>query len=123
MSAPSHPASGAFPHLTREALHDGSLPNDAWRGLKDRIDWSGVGSALHLSRRELELVQHIFDGKKLFAIAIEMQLARGTVKTYGQRIRQKLGISDQRELMLAVLEAHLRFQDAVGAPAVLNEKS
>ena len=82
-----------------------------------------MGSALHLSRRELELVQHIFDGKKLFAIAIEMQLARGTVKTYGQRIRQKLGISDQRELMLAVLEAHLRFQDAVGAPAVLNEKS
>ena len=122
MSAPSQPAFGGFPHQTRDALHNESLPNDAWRGLKDQVDWSRVGSALGLSRRELELVQHIFDGKKLVAIAIEMQLAMGTVKTYGQRIHQKLGISDQRELVLAVLEVHLRPGDAIAAPAVLKEK-
>ena len=122
MSGPNHRAIGAFPRQPDGSLDNESLPNDSWRGLKDKVDWSRVGSALRLSRRELELVQHIFEGKKLVAIANEMQLAMGTVKTYVQRIHQKLGICDQRELALAVLEAHLRLRDAIGAPAVLNEK-
>ncbi len=83
------------------------LPNDSWRELKHRVDWRRVRSALRLSRRELELVRHIFDGKKLAAIAKEMKLALGTVKTYSQRIHHKLDVTDQRELALAVLEAHL----------------
>ena len=107
---------------TRASSDNESLPNDSWRRLKDRVDWPRVRSALRLSPRELELVQHVFDGKKLVAIAIEMQLAMGTVKTYGQRIHQKLGISDQRELVLAVLEAHLRPRDSIRPPAVLKEK-
>lgn len=93
-----------------------------WRSLPSRVDWPRVGSALRLSRRELELVRHIFDGKKLAAIAKEMKLALGTVKTYSQRIHLKLDVTDQRELALAVLEAHLRFRDAIGAPDLLKEK-
>lgn len=79
-----------------------------WRSLPSRIDWPRVGSALRLSRREFELVRHIFDGKKLAAIAKEMKLALGTVKTYSQRIHRKLDVSDQRELALAVMNAHLQ---------------
>lgn len=78
------------------------------RSILSGQDWQRVGGALGLSRRELELVQHIFDGKKLSAVAQAMRLSLGTVKTYSQRIRQKLAVSDQRELTLAVLSTHLR---------------
>ncbi len=65
--------------------------------------WQRVNAQLGLSARELQLVQHIFEGKKLFAIAQDMKLSLGTVKTYNQRIHQKLGLSDQRELVLRVV--------------------
>ncbi|MCH8806747.1 MAG: response regulator transcription factor, partial [Planctomycetes bacterium] len=74
-----------------------------WRSLTSRIEWPRVGSALRLSRRELELVRHIFDGKKLAAIAKEMKLALGTVKTYSQRIHLKLDVSDHPALRSARL--------------------
>jgi len=70
--------------------------------------WELVGEELGLSRRQLELVRHVFDGKKLTTVASEMRLSLGTVKTYSQRIHQKLEIRDQRELALAVFGAYLR---------------
>jgi DNA-binding NarL/FixJ family response regulator len=66
-----------------------------------------VGQKLSLSPRELELVQHIFSGKKMLAIAQEMELSLGTVKTYAQRVHQKLQVSDQRELTLAIITTYL----------------
>ncbi len=82
-----------------------------WAGseILSTSDWQRVGSALGLSPRELELVQHIFAGKKLQTIAQDMRLSLGTVKTYSQRIHQKLRVSDQRELTVAVFSAYLRF--------------
>jgi len=62
---------------------------------------------LSLSPRELELVQHIFSGKKMLAIAQEMELSLGTVKTYSQRVHQKLQVTDQRELTLAIITTYL----------------
>ena len=86
----------------------GVADDQSGRSILTGQDWQRVGGALGLSRRELELVQHIFDGKKLFAVAQAMRLSLGTVKTYSQRIHQKLAVSDQRELTLAVLGTHLR---------------
>ncbi len=71
-------------------------------------DWQRVTEQLGFSARELEVVQHIFDGKKLVAIARDMGLSLGTVKTYSQRIHHKLQVSDQRELTVAVMSAHLQ---------------
>ena len=68
-----------------------------------RQQWTDVNAELGLSARELQLVQHIFEGKKLSTIARDMKLALGTVKTYNQRIHQKLGLSDQRDLILRVV--------------------
>ncbi len=76
--------------------------------LLSREEWQRVGKELNLSRRELELIQHLFDGKKLSVIARDMGLALGTVKTYSQRVHQKLGVSDQIELALTVMGAHLQ---------------
>jgi len=70
-------------------------------------DWHRVGRKLSLSPRELQLIQHIFEGKKLTAIAHDMGLSLGTVKTYCQRVHQKLQVSNQRELTLVILCAHL----------------
>ncbi len=76
------------------------------RALLSPDQWQGIGEELHLCHRELELIQHIFDGKKLAAIARDMGLSLGTVKTYSQRIHHKLQVSDQSELILAVMSAH-----------------
>ena len=71
-------------------------------------EWRRVGFDLNLSARELELVRHIFEGRRLQGAALDMGLALGTVKTYVRRIYTKLGVSDQRELTLAVVSTHLQ---------------
>ena len=63
------------------------------------------------------MLQHVFAGEKLLAMAGAMNLALGTVKTYTQRIHRKLQVCDQQELILAVIEAHLRLT-SVGGPIV-----
>ena len=82
-------------------------PTNNSRALLDSVQWPRVGKYLGLSSRELELVQHILAGKKMFAIAADMGLALGTVKTYSQRIHRKLNVADQRELTLAIVSTHL----------------
>jgi DNA-binding NarL/FixJ family response regulator len=82
-------------------------PNNG-RAILSETHWETIRQRLGLSGREMELVQHIFDGKKLLRIAQDMNLALGTVKTYNQRVHNKLRVSDQRELILTVLEDHLK---------------
>jgi len=84
-----------------------TVPRWSGRTLLDDRDWQRVGQRLSLSPRELELVQHIFSGKKMLAIAQEMELSLGTVKTYSQRVHQKLQVTDQRELTLAIITTYL----------------
>ncbi len=76
------------------------------RGLIRHEDWLRIRASLGLSPRELQLVQHIFEGNTLSDIAQDMQLALGTVKTYAQRVYHKLEISSQRELAMAVMTAY-----------------
>jgi len=106
--APREHAGGArapqFPGRVSGA--DTSRPLNG-RAILREDDWHRVGDKLSLSPRELQLVQHIFEGKKLTAIAQDMNLSLGTVKTYCQRAYQKLQVSNQRELIFAVLCAHL----------------
>ncbi len=94
-------------------LHAGALLTDT--------QWQRVGDDLALAPRELELVRQIFDGKKLLAAALAMRLSLGTVKTYAQRAYRKLGVRDQRELVLAVIEAHLRLTCGSRQPVPLQE--
>ena len=73
----------------------------------DEMNWDHVGMTLRLSPRELQVVRLVFRGHKQYAIAQELGLALGTVKTYTQRVYRKLGVRDQRELLLAVVGVHL----------------
>jgi DNA-binding NarL/FixJ family response regulator len=70
-------------------------------------DWERIRAQFRLSARETELVRHLFSGRKLEAIAREMGLRLGTVKTYSQRIHHKLGVHDRFELALTVIGARL----------------
>ena len=92
---------------SRRRLRTDLQPPRNGRTLLSEDDWRSVGRMLCLSPRELELVQHIFEGKKLLAIAQEMNLSLGTVKTYCQRAYLKLRVTSQRELTLVILSAHL----------------
>ena len=74
--------------------------------LPDDAQWLCIREDLSLSLRELEVVRHIFEGRTLSEVASAMRLALGTVKTYSQRVYRKLGVSNQRELILAVLNVH-----------------
>jgi DNA-binding NarL/FixJ family response regulator len=98
-----------LPALRATRIGRFALPASGRRGsdLLSAEGWLAVGRALALSRRELQIVQLIFDGRKLSAVAQESGLALGTVKTYCQRVYRKVGVNDQRELALAVFAAYL----------------
>ena len=86
------------------------------RAVLSGADWERIRGKLGLSLRESEVVQRIMWGYKLLAIANDMGLSLGTVKTYSQRVYRKLGISDQRELTFAVITAYLGSVDAALQP-------
>lgn len=68
--------------------------------------WGRVGTSLGLSSREREVLRQIFNGNKQVTIAQNMGLSLGTIKTYSQRIHQKLRVSNRVELTLAVVGAY-----------------
>jgi DNA-binding NarL/FixJ family response regulator len=94
--------------LERTSRRESLSGPECGRALLTPDSWRVVGQALSLSPRQLQLVQQIFDGKTLDAIARELHLGLGTVKTYSQRIYQKLDVRDQRGLALVVFSAYLK---------------
>ena len=57
-----------------------------------------------LSRRELEILAKIAEGKAIKEIAYDMQLSDRTVSTYKKRVMNKLGLSDSIELTRLLIE-------------------
>ena len=60
-----------------------------------------------LSDRELEVLVRVGSGQSVKAIAAELQLSRKTVSTYHSRIRHKLQLQSDADLVRYVLEHHL----------------
>ena len=73
------------------------------QGLFAPVVWLGLASSLRLSRRELEIVQLVFDDQKEASIATRLGISRHTVNTYMQRLYQKLKISSRSQLILRVV--------------------
>src|SRR5262249_20863149 len=78
----------------------------AARMLYSDLNWRGIGRALGLSARQLELARRIMRVQKLTTAGDELGVSIGTVKTYVQRLYQKLSVSSQLELALVVLNTH-----------------
>ena len=88
------------PVETMEASHVGSA-------VFTNEEWQGLAEDLHLSGRELQIVQHIFDDEKESMIARHLGMSPHTVHTHIGRLYRKLDTSSRCGLILRVFRQHL----------------
>lgn len=69
--------------------------------------WFHLAGMLQLSPRETQIVQSVFDDRKLESIAFELGISPHTVDTYFQRLYTKLHISSRPQLILLVMAEYL----------------
>ena len=69
--------------------------------------WQGMQGALHLSNRELQIVQGVFRDEKEACIAYELGISPHTVNTYLQRLYSKLHVSSRTQLILLIVSKYL----------------
>jgi DNA-binding CsgD family transcriptional regulator len=74
------------------------LPYDAWKV---------IANSLHISDRELQIIQEVFDDRKEFAIADDLSISVHTVHTHLERLYRKLGVSSRVTLVLYILSEYL----------------
>ncbi len=99
---------GAMRENSNKGMVNGKvLQPRRWDSLLAGLDWPRIATHLRLSDREAQVTRLVLEGMTISAIAEEMDLAVGTVKTYNSRVHAKLGVTDQRELTLAVLDVAL----------------
>jgi len=79
------------------------------RSMLSDEQWRDIIAHFHLSCRESQVVQSMFEGKKQVAIATELGISAHTVHTHVERIYGKLGVHDRCELILRVFGAYLAF--------------
>ena len=70
--------------------------------------WRELARSLQLSRRELQIVQRVFDDRTEQKMANELGISPNTVHTHMERLRRKLVVSDRGELLLRILCEFLR---------------
>lgn len=72
--------------------------------------WAALAARFAFSRRELEILQAVFDGDRNDRIAYRLGLSSFTIRSYSRRIYQKTGTTDRPELILAIMAAVLQIQ-------------
>jgi len=87
------------PRGRQRARRDGSLFCEA--------EWHCLAQALHLSRRELQIVRGIFNDRKEASIAQELGISAHTVHTYLERLYRKLGVRSRCGVILRIVGEHL----------------
>jgi DNA-binding CsgD family transcriptional regulator len=70
-------------------------------------EWYCLRVAFQLSRREIEMVQGVFDDRKDEQIAHRLAISRHTVNTYLQRLYKKLRVNSRPQLILKVVSEYL----------------
>lgn len=84
-------------------LVTGPLINEYLEGLSE----SGISKIDSLTRRELEVLVSLAQGKPVSLIAREMVLSVNTVYTHLRNIKEKLGLKNQAELVRFAVEHNL----------------
>jgi DNA-binding CsgD family transcriptional regulator len=74
--------------------------------------WSELAQSLQLSRRELQIVQGVFDDRTELKMAKDLDISPATVHTHMERLRRKLVVSDRGELLLRIMCEFLRLTTA-----------
>jgi two-component system, NarL family, nitrate/nitrite response regulator NarL len=91
--------------VIRVAKGDTVVPPSLTVGLVEQIRLRSQPDALMLSERERQIVQGFARGLSIPQLAAELFIGTSTVKTYAQRLYEKLGVSDRAA---AVAEAMRR---------------
>ncbi len=91
--------------VIRVAKGDTVVPPSLTVGLVEQIRLRSQPDALVLSERERQIVQGFARGLSIPQLAAELVIGTSTVKTYTQRLYEKLGVSDRAA---AVAEAMRR---------------
>jgi DNA-binding NarL/FixJ family response regulator len=73
--------------------------------------WQQIARLLHLSERELQVVQAVFDDVKDRRIATHIGISQHTVHTHFERLYQKLEVHNRTSLMLRIFAAYLSVSD------------
>jgi ATP/maltotriose-dependent transcriptional regulator MalT len=69
--------------------------------------WRMIANSLHISHRELQIIQGIFDDRKESAIADDLTISVHTVHTHLGRLYRKLGVSTRVGLVVCILSEYL----------------
>jgi DNA-binding NarL/FixJ family response regulator len=72
------------------------------------LEWYHLRAVLHLSRREIEIVQGVFDDRKDEQIAHELAISRHTVNTYLHRLYKKLQVNSRPQLIVRIMVEYLK---------------
>lgn len=69
--------------------------------------WDVIAKSLQISSRELQIIQEVFDDRKEFAIAHDLNISVHTVHTHLERIYRKLGVSSRLQLVIRIFSEYL----------------
>lgn len=87
--------------------------------------WMAIARSLRLSRRELQIVQGVFDDEKEVGIAARLGISPHTVHTHFERLHRKLAVSDRAQILIRVMREFLTLtaspDDAL--PAICADQS
>ncbi len=74
--------------------------------LFSRAEWSTLQQSLGLSKRQVQVTQHLVDDHKKARIAMELKLSEHTVNNYIRIVYAKLGVRSRCELVVRLLVEH-----------------
>jgi len=93
------------------------------RSLLSEDQWRSIAGSLHLSGRELQITQFVFDDKKEGAIARELGISSHTVHTHLERLYKKLAIASRCELIVRVFAEYLALEGDGSAQRCRGERA
>jgi DNA-binding CsgD family transcriptional regulator len=72
-----------------------------------RLPWSLLREVLHLTPRELEIVQQLFESQTEREIASRLGIAVRTVHTHLERVHRKLAVQSRAQLLTLIVGTSL----------------
>ncbi len=69
---------------------------------KGQLDFKKVAEAFSLTNREIEVVQHLYQGLSNAQIASNLKITEGTVKIHLEHIFRKVGVNSRTALLASI---------------------
>ncbi len=110
-------------HATDPTSCLNSPSTEAAAGIISDTAWRRLGEVLHLSPRELEIVNGVFEDRKEFAIAHRLGISPHTVHTHLERVYRKLQVGSRVQLIVRVFAAYMALtNDPAPAPPGVDRR-